>query len=75
MNGAYKVKIKTKLYEYDFIIKRNITVASGNSGTGKTLLYNSLRRAMKEPDLIKVESRVPIIPVIGEIWDYELQRH
>lgn len=48
MKGAISVQIKNNKNEYEFTLKRNITVLCGNSGTGKTTLYNMVRNYMRE---------------------------
>lgn len=42
MIGMVKVSVKNSRNSYIFTLKRNITVLSGDSGTGKTTLYNMI---------------------------------
>ncbi len=35
MKGAYRVIVETRKVKYDFWIKRNITIFTGDSGSGK----------------------------------------
>lgn len=42
MKGSYDVKIKNRDAEFKFTITRNITVVRGDSGTGKTTLYDMI---------------------------------
>ena len=35
MKGAYRVIVETRKVKYDFWIKRNITIITGDSGSGK----------------------------------------
>ena len=43
MKGAHRVIVETSKVKYDFIIKRNITILTGDSGSGKTLLIDYIR--------------------------------
>ena len=36
MKGAHRIIVETKKIKYDFTVKRNITILTGNSGSGKT---------------------------------------
>ncbi|MCD8370258.1 MAG: translation initiation factor 2 [Clostridiales bacterium] len=42
MKGKYRVVIQTSRIKYDFMIRRNITVITGNSATGKTTLIEMI---------------------------------
>lgn len=39
MKGRYEIKIWNSRIKYNFILKRNVTIIQGDSGTGKTTLY------------------------------------
>ena len=40
MRGRYKVRVRNSRNAYEFELKRNITVLRGDSGRGKTSLFN-----------------------------------
>lgn len=40
MVGKYDIKVYNNRVSYHFVIKRNITIIQGDSGTGKTSLFN-----------------------------------
>ena len=42
MNGIQHIKVSNRAAQYEFDLYRNITVVRGNSGTGKTTLYNMI---------------------------------
>lgn len=42
MIGTVQVSVKNSRNSYTFTLKRNITILSGDSGTGKTTLYNMI---------------------------------
>lgn len=43
MRGSHRVIVESKKVKYDFVIKRNITILTGNSGSGKTVLIDLIR--------------------------------
>ena len=43
MVGAYKISIRSKRVKYEFLVRRQITIISGNSATGKTTLVDMVR--------------------------------
>ena len=46
MKGQVKFRIYDKDNEYRFILKRNITIIQGESGTGKTTLLQAMFNSM-----------------------------
>lgn len=43
MKGKHRVIVETKKVKYDFWVKRNITILTGDSGSGKTVLIDLIR--------------------------------
>lgn len=43
MKGSHRVIVESRKVKYDFIIKRNITIFTGDSGSGKTVLIDLIR--------------------------------
>ena len=43
MKGSHRIIVESKKVKYDFIIKRNITILTGDSGSGKTVLIDFIR--------------------------------
>lgn len=43
MKGSHRIIVESKKVKYDFIIKRNITIFTGDSGSGKTVLIDLIR--------------------------------
>lgn len=43
MKGSHRVIVESKKVKYDFIISRNITILTGDSGSGKTVLIDLIR--------------------------------
>ena len=57
MNGIQSVKIRDRRSQYKFELKRNITIIRGNSGTGKTTLFDmvSAHARLKEKSGVQIE--------------------
>jgi len=73
MIGKIRIKVSNQRNSYDFTLKRNITILRGNSGTGKTTLYDMVR----DYNNLGKESGVKIsggnIAVLeGKNWEREL---
>lgn len=43
MKGSHRIIVESKKVKYDFIVKRNITILTGDSGSGKTVLIDLIR--------------------------------
>ena len=43
MRGSHRIIVESKKVKYDYIIKRNITILTGDSGSGKTVLIDFIR--------------------------------
>ena len=43
MRGSHRIIVESKKVKYDFIIKRNITILTGDSGSGKSVLIDLIR--------------------------------
>lgn len=43
MKGSHRVIVEAKKVKYDFTLKRNITIFTGDSGSGKTVLIDFIR--------------------------------
>ena len=75
MKGKHKIVVKNNRLQYEFVIKRNITIIQGNSATGKTTLINMLRQAenLGESSGIDVISDVPCKILEGSNWKIILE--
>lgn len=75
MKGKYKIVINNKRLQYEFEIKRNLTVIQGDSATGKTTLINMLRQAENLGDSsgINVVCDVPCRVLEGTNWKLILE--
>lgn len=43
MKGKVKIAVKNRNVSFNFTLERNITILTGDSGTGKTKLINMIR--------------------------------
>ena len=43
MKGSRRIIVESRKIKYDFTIKRNITILTGDSGSGKTVLIELIR--------------------------------
>lgn len=50
MTGEHRVVVQTRRLKYEFILRRNITVIRGDSGTGKTTLVRLLAMYVNDPN-------------------------
>lgn len=75
MKGKHRIVVKNNRLQYEFAIKRNITIIQGDSATGKTTLINMLRQAenLGESSGIDVISDVPCRVLEGSNWKIILE--
>lgn len=71
MRGEYKIRVKNNRNSYTFTLKRNITILRGESGRGKTTLYDMIsehNRYGKESGVF-VSSDRELLAVDGDGWE------
>ena len=73
MIGKIRIKVGNQRNSYDFTLKRNITILRGNSGTGKTTLYDMVRdyNNLGKESGVKI-SGGKIAVLEGKNWEREL---
>ena len=76
MKGAYRVTVETRKIKYDFLIKRNITIFTGDSGSGKTVLIDLIReyRRYGADSGVSVSCSCACRTLDEEEWAYQLGR-
>lgn len=47
MKGSHRIIVESRKVKYDFTVKRNITILTGDSGSGKTVLIELIREYRK----------------------------
>lgn len=75
MVGSYHVRItQRRRLSFDFTIKRNITLVGGDSGTGKTTLFNLVAAHMREGDHsgVTIQCDCPCVALTDFDWQHQL---
>lgn len=75
MKGAYRVIGESKKVKYDFLIKRNITILTGDSGSGKTVLIDLIREHRRHgaDSGVSVSCGCSCRTLDNEDWEYQLK--
>ncbi|MGN0205026.1 MAG: hypothetical protein ACI4BB_10820 [Coprococcus sp.] len=75
MKGAHRVIVETKKIKYDFIVKRNITIFTGDSGSGKTVLIDLIRenRRYGSDSGVFVSCDCACRTLDNEDWEHQLK--
>ena len=71
MHGEYKVRVRNARNSYTFLLRRNITVLRGESGRGKTTLFDMIHehnRFGKESG-VSVSCDKELVAVAGDKWE------
>ena len=71
MKGAYQVKIKNNRNSYSFELRRNITILRGESGRGKTTLFDMIYdyNRFEKNSGVSVSCDRNIIALVGNDWE------
>jgi hypothetical protein len=74
MYGAHRIIVESKKIKYDFTIKRNITLLTGDSATGKTVLIDLIREYSRygSDSGIHVSCDCPCRTLDHEDWETQL---
>ena len=76
MKGKYTVKISDNRVKYSFELVRNITIVQGNSGTGKTTLFDMIAAyaRLKEKSSVQIVCDKPCIALRPDSdWQHVLE--
>lgn len=75
MIGRVSIKISNQRNSYKFTLNRNITILRGDSGTGKTTLYDMIRdyNNLGRESGVKI-SGGNIVTLEGRNWEDELDK-
>lgn len=75
MKGAYRVVVETRKIKYDFCIKRNITIFTGDSGSGKTVLIDLIReyRRYGSDSGVSISCACSLRTLDNEDWEYQMK--
>lgn len=75
MKGAHRVIVESKKVKYDFVVRRNITILTGDSGSGKTVLIDLIRdyRRYGSDSGVMVSSDCLCRTLDQEDWERQLE--
>ena len=78
MKGEISVRIRNNKNEYQFTLRRNITILRGDSGTGKTTLYRMVASYSREGRASGIHAsttgNVPLCVLEGNFWQDEIRK-
>lgn len=76
MIGSFHISIKNKSNKYEIDVNRNITIIRGESGTGKTGLFNMIRDYNNQGKMsgISVSCDIPVIAYVDRNLDIFLKQ-
>ena len=77
MKGSYKVKVsRRRSTTFEFTVRRNIIIVRGDSGTGKTTLYDMVadHTRLGERSGVTVQCERPCIALTDIDWRNQLAR-
>lgn len=77
MKGAYKVNIKNNRNSYTFELRRNITILRGESGRGKTTLFEMISdyNRFGKNSGVSVSCDKDIIALAGKDWEEVIDKN
>ena len=75
MKGIKRIRISNRVARYDFELRRNITVVRGDSGTGKTTLFNMVAdyTRNKEQSGVNISAPCPCVALTDTNWEAQLR--
>ena len=70
MHGEYKITVKNKRNKYSFSLKRNISILQGDSGRGKTTLFDMIHEYNRfgKTSGVSISCDKLVLAVTGEDW-------
>lgn len=69
-----KVKIKNNVLKYDLCLERRISIIKGNSGSGKTTIFELITGIKRNKRGI-LESTLPIVLGHNDMWETDLEKN
>lgn len=75
MKGSHRIIVESRKVKYDFTVKRNITILTGDSGSGKTVLMELIRdyRRYGADSGVQVSCDCECRTIENEDWERTIQ--
>lgn len=75
MRGKIKIQIKNRHITFNFTLERNVTILTGDSGTGKTKLINMVRNysELGEQSGVILKCSKPCLVLSNANWETILE--
>lgn len=75
MKGKIKISVKNRFISFNFTLERNVTILTGDSGTGKTKLINMVRdfSELGKSSGVTLKCDKPCLVLAGRNWEAELE--
>lgn len=75
MRGKIKIQIKNRHITFNFTLERNVTILTGDSGTGKTKLINMVRNysELGEQSGVTLKCSKPCLVLSNASWETILE--
>lgn len=75
MKGSHRVIVESKKIKYDFVVRRNITILTGDSGSGKTVLIDLIRdyRRYGGDSGVFLSCDCPCRTIDNEDWERQIE--
>ena len=75
MKGTKQIRVSNRMLQYRFAVNRNITIVTGDSGTGKTTLYDLIAEYTRlgTASGVRIVSDAPCIAMTDIDWQNQLQ--
>lgn len=76
MQGKIKISVRNKHIHFQFTLERNVTILTGDSGTGKTKLINMIRNYadLGKSSGVTLTCEKPCIVLAGKNWERDLEQ-
>ena len=76
MTGSVSIKVRDKRNSYSFVLRRNITILSGDSGRGKTTLYEMIAdyNEYGKASNVKISCDRNVVALGGSNWQESLEK-
>ena len=75
MKGRIEIRVSNNRARFHFTLERNITIVRGDSGTGKTTLYDMIAEYTRlgEASGVQVSASCPCVALVDMDWQNQLQ--